>query len=120
MRFLYVAQVLMSIVALPFILLFGLIEAGFRLFKGEGAEAMSNLGNALKYHLILAIPGSIIGAIAPFDLSKKCLETLSDCFLENATDPDALVKKEKQLIFPEKQTNMFHIAGIEMTTCNFT
>lgn len=83
MRLLFALQIITSIVALPIILVIGLLEAAIQSCRGKGTETIIELGNALKYHLIYALPGSIAGLALPLETAQSALKAQEECLQEN-------------------------------------
>ena len=80
-RLLSAAQLLVSIVALPIILLVGLLETTFRL-----CTCSSDILNTLKatlllfeMHLGILIPVNFMGIFLPFSATQKLQQTLANC-----------------------------------------
>ena len=84
LRLLFVAQIVSSILALPFFLLAGLAEKILYCCTCQTDETFTILGNRFRYHLTYIVPASLVGAIAPVETAKSCFATLQTCYEENA------------------------------------
>ena len=73
------AQVLFSLTALLVLLSIGLITAGANLCTGSNAKAFTPIKDHLKYHVLLALPLSIIGILAPLHITKDLRNSLNKC-----------------------------------------
>jgi hypothetical protein len=79
-RLLFVAQLVMSIIALPIILAIGLIAALVQSCNGNGKEGFNELGDFLKQHLLILIPTSAVGIFAPLEATNSCFNSQKKCF----------------------------------------
>ena len=86
-RALFVAQMVISTLALPIILLLGLGIAAARTFKGEGIEALKEMGNCLKYQIILGIPVGAYGIFASFTSVSKFFDSQVEKLNHSVVDP---------------------------------
>lgn len=84
-RFLYLTQIIASLVAIPILIVAGLFETIVRSFSGEGCEALSELFDTLKFHVLVAIPGSFVGIFAPLEKSRSCAKSLLNCYSDHAS-----------------------------------
>ena len=89
-RALFVTQLIISIVALPIILLIGLISLAVRATQGEGKEAAEELWMCLKEHLAVTIPTSLVGIFAPLNATKDAGIALINCALLSQEQRDAI------------------------------
>ncbi len=75
-RFLFVAQLIMAIVAIPFIVILGALAA--RCSSDE--ESMSNHWcESVKRLFVVIIPGSFLGIFLPLSTSFKCIDSFDSC-----------------------------------------
>ena len=74
-RALFVLQIVASIVALPIILLLGIIDSFVYLCKGEGAKGLKEMTNSFTQHLLVALPISLLGIFAPLKTTHAALQT---------------------------------------------
>jgi len=80
-RLLAAAQVITSIIALPIILLFGLLSAAIQACfgrEGAGDEALKEMIDALKHHVISAIPVSVVGIFATLETTRLFSEAQTE------------------------------------------
>jgi hypothetical protein len=73
-------QIVVSLLALPIILAIGLLSAAFRVFQGEGKQAILELWGNLKQHVIYAIPTAFVGIFAPLETTCKVAVTQLSSF----------------------------------------
>ncbi len=81
-RILFVAQLIMSVIALPIILVLGLISTIVQAFDGKGGDACNEWGKFLKQHLFILIPTSFVGIFAPLEATDSCFHSTSKCFAQ--------------------------------------
>ena len=89
-RALFVTQLITSIVALPIILLIGLISLAVRACQGEGKEAAEELLMCLKEHFVITIPTSLVGIFAPLSATKDVGIALINCALISQEQRDVI------------------------------
>ena len=99
-RALFVVQLIVSLVALPIVLVLGLISLAVRAGQGEGKAAANELWHGLKEHLIVTIPTSIIGTVAPLTVTNEVGVNLMKCAV---IDQNYLNRIEKAL-----ESNLIH------------
>lgn len=79
-RMCFLAQFIVSLVALPVILLVGLVTAAVKAISREdGVQPLKDMLEALKNHVAVVIPTSFVGVIAPLTWSGSLAKNLSDC-----------------------------------------
>lgn len=80
-RLLNIAQLLVSAIALPIILLVGLAEAAFQLCtcKGEAKKVLKLMVASFERHLLIFIPTSLAGIFLPFKRTIALANTLENC-----------------------------------------
>ena len=75
-RFLFIAQLIIAIAAIPFVLILGAIAA--RCSSDE--DAMSNLWcESVRRLFIVIIPGSFLGIFLPLSTTFKCIHSFESC-----------------------------------------
>ena len=74
-RALFVLQVVASTIALPIILLLGLLDSLVYACKGEGAKGLKEMLNSFTEHFLVALPISLLGIIAPLKTTHEALQT---------------------------------------------
>lgn len=80
-RLLSLAQLLVSIIALPIILLVGLTETAFRLCtcSSDKLDTLKCTLYALESHLCMSIPVSFMGIFLPYSATEKIGQALDKC-----------------------------------------
>ena len=80
-RLLFLAQLISSIIALPILLIVGLVEATIEATRQNPTEKIgfASLSYILKLHALAAIPISFVGIFAPFSTVAKCRESSQKC-----------------------------------------
>lgn len=107
-RLISLAQLVISVIALPVILLVGLVEAAIRARKGEGCEALAEMGSYLKSHALIGIPTSFIGIFAPLATTGKVYAALKSAF-ENTSSNDEIDVEE--IMFGKEFSLMRELEG---------
>jgi hypothetical protein len=79
-------QIVVSLLALPILLAIGLLSAAFRVFQGEGKQAMLELWSNLKQHVVYAIPTAFVGIFAPLETTSKVASTQLASFMHSEMD----------------------------------
>ena len=87
-RLLFVAQLIVSLIALPLLLIIGFISFAFRACAGEGKDALNELGYVLKEHILVAIPTSAAGIFVSLETSISIFEARTAAFERSEEDPD--------------------------------
>ncbi len=87
-RALFVIQAIVSLVALPIILLLGVFSLAVRTCQGEGKVAANELWDSLKMHIAVVLPTSLIGPFIPLSATLDVLTTLSNCSFPNAGESE--------------------------------
>jgi len=87
-KLLFLAQIIMSTIAIPILLLAGLTDAVIRSFKGEGKKALIEMSNALKFEIILVIPVAAVGLIWSLATVTKFYDSQSDYLNKCLIDPN--------------------------------
>jgi hypothetical protein len=77
----------MSLIALPIILVLGLISLMFRACAGEGKDAWNEMILSFKSHIYVMIPTSVVGIFTPLKTSNSVRESLVEC-LQRSEIPD--------------------------------
>lgn len=80
-RMLSIAQLIMSIVALPIILIVGLIAAGINAILGDYNQDLDLMWMMLKVHVIVMIPTSAVGIFAPLTTTADVGVAQMKCLL---------------------------------------
>ncbi len=97
-RLLFIAQLIMSALALPIILLVGLIAGIVRACEGDGTLGFEEMLAGIKSHLILVIPTSIVGIFLPIDTTRGVFISQSKCLLESLSREVADIGRQYQRI----------------------
>jgi hypothetical protein len=75
-RFLFLVQVIIALVAIPFVVFGGAFAAKF---SPEGADAENLWCLSLKYLFVVVIPGSFLGIFLPSSTTAKCIRSFDEC-----------------------------------------
>lgn len=110
-RALLTIQAIISLVALPIILLLGLISLAVLTCKGEGKKAANELWNCLKAHVVVAIPTSIIGPFIPLSATLDVANCLRDCAFPTSNSDETEKADDSNLSPPTYGAGM---AGSQM------
>jgi hypothetical protein len=86
-RLLFALQLIVSLVALPVLLVVGLISFVFRACAGEGKEALNELGRVLKEHILIAIPTSAVGIFASLETTGEVFVSRTAAFIRSECEP---------------------------------
>lgn len=79
-RMCFIAQIISSIVALPFILIVGLATAFINLCRGdEVSPAFSDMGMSFKQLELFTLPLSLVGIFAPLSTTNSLGDSLATC-----------------------------------------
>ncbi len=115
-RALSALQLIVSIVATPLILVVGLLEALFiRSFQGEFRKGMTELGNCLKFHLLLAIPVAAHGMLLPLSKTERFIERQLKFFTPLITDPNKFDRMEVTNLEPKNK--LVHLSDCGVLLC---
>lgn len=78
-RITMIAQLILSIIALPVHFVVGLLTAGFELCKGEHVgPTLAGTKESIRLHALVAIPLSFVGIFTPLETSKTFREYLDN------------------------------------------
>ena len=94
-RLILVAQLIVSLIALPLLLVIGLISFAFRACAGEGKKALNELGSALKEHILVVIPTAAAGIFVSLETTMDVFEARSDAFDRSEEDSDYQTLSER-------------------------
>jgi hypothetical protein len=103
-------QLIVSLIALTLIIIVGTIEAIYRTVKGEFKQAIAEMGNCLKFHLLLSIPASAHAVFFPIEKTKMFIEEQLNFLTECLIDPDNI--HQAKAIFEAKKIIYFEKHGL--------
>ena len=85
-RLILVAQLIVSLIALPLLLVIGVISFAFRACASEGKEALNELGYVFKEHILVIIPTAAAGIFVSLETTMDVFEVRSDAFARSEDD----------------------------------
>ena len=100
-RALFALQLVVSLVALPILLLLGTISLAVRACQGEGKEAAKELWSCLKHHVGVVIPTSFVGIVAPLKTTENVVKSLLKCTTSVTKEEEEMTEEEFFLEAPQ-------------------
>lgn len=87
-RLMAAVQLIISLVALPIILLVGLVQAAVNSKNDEGRKTLKDMVDCLKWHVLFAIPSAAVGIFASLEKTEEIAGNLLDNFKRSVEQDD--------------------------------